>query len=155
MLSAGLTILCEGISFLMGQQVKLYVKSKRKAVGNVGVEREAEAGQNIAGTMSGQGGVRSYRHHRVEMTTVYEYVLPDDQRKAVELLEEIAPKNGFEVVVIDLGRFSRFGRAFSKEFRGLRVLPTLKTYSGRTLTRFTTQDVETFLLSETASARGE
>jgi len=136
----------------MKHQVKLYVKSKRKAVGNVGVEREAEAGQNIAGTMSGQGGVRSYRHHRVEMTTVYEYVLPDDQRKAVELLEEIAPKYGFEVVVIDLGRISRLGRAFRKEFKGLNVFPTLKTSSGRTLKRFAKQDVEAFLLGETASA---
>jgi len=138
----------------MKQQVKLYVKSARNVVGTV--EEGAYTGAAIqSGTSVGRGGYRSPitvypTYRKFEQKTAKEYVLPEEQEEVVELLEETAPKYGFEVVVIDLGRISRLGRAFRKEFRGLNVFPTLKASSGRTLTRFTKQDVETFLLSERA-----
>jgi len=150
-------------SFLMGQQVKLYVKSVRKVVGT---KEEGDytgaAVQSLSGTsVGGSGGawrtpITVYRTYRkFEEKTAKEYVLSEEQEEVVKLLEETAPKCGFEVVVVDLGRISRFSRSFRKEFRELKVLPTLKTSSGRTLTTFTKQDVETLLLNETASARRE
>jgi len=154
MISAGLTTLGIGISFLMKQQVKLYVRSKRKVMGTV--EEGAYTGAAIqSGTSVARSGARTpitvYQTYRkFEQKTAKEYVLPEEQEEVVELLKEIAPSCGFEVVLVDLGRISRFNRAFRKEFRGLNVFPTLKTSSGRTLTTFAKQDVEAFLLSERA-----
>jgi hypothetical protein len=132
----------------MRQQVKLYVKGAKKAMGAM------EEGHYTRETTHVYP-MRYWHGYKVEQRTVYEYVLPDYQKEVVELLEEIAPKYGFEVAVIDLSRINRFGRAFSKEFKALKVFPTLKTSSGKTLTTFTKQDVETFLLSETAATRCE
>ena len=127
----------------MRQLVKLYVKGAKKAMGAM------EEGHYTRETTHVYP-IRYWHGYKIEQKTVYEYVLPDEQKEAVELLEEIAPKCGFEVVLVDLGRISRFGRAFRKEFRGLNVFPTLKTSSGRTLTTFAKQDIEAFLLSERA-----
>lgn len=69
-------------------KVRLYVRSVRTVTGTREVERETLL----------------RRVRAVETEPIHDYILPEDQQKAAEMIRRIACKHGFEVEVVDVTR---------------------------------------------------
>jgi len=130
--------------------VRLYVKSIKTPIG-----AEKVSGRRVEAQIMGGAGTyvhlppRIFHVYKVRSVVKYEFVLPADQKEAVDIVEEVAPKSGFEVEIVDVSRVGVLDRTFKKEIRKLKTFPTLVTDSKRKLeTKFTKSDLEVFLSKE-------
>ncbi len=62
---------------------------------------------------------------------MYEYVLPDDQKKILDLVETVARRFSVQVRVIDVARESLLEREIQQHIGNIRVFPALTDDSGR------------------------
>jgi hypothetical protein len=120
----------------VNSHVILYMKSSRTTVKNVKVISEIgktghPGGQ---GRMGGDGMVMSPANefHCYEEETVVkcDFVLPEEQQRMVEDVEELASKHGFSFEVVDLARKNAFSRFRLEHSKKIEILPTLKMDSG-------------------------
>jgi hypothetical protein len=81
--------------------VRLYVKSVKKAVGKENIVIEKPFFQYL-GSRAFPGNVRYFPIHDVMTVTKYEYELPEEQEKLVEIVTDVASKLGFKLEVIDV-----------------------------------------------------
>ena len=84
-----------------GHQVTLYLKSAKTLVRTETL--------HVKGAVSGgpsvrPGGFRFSPTYDVEKVPMYEYVLPDDQKRLLETVEEVAQRYGVAVKVVDMTR---------------------------------------------------
>jgi uncharacterized protein YihD (DUF1040 family) len=110
---------------LMGNlMVTLYVKSVRTAtrVKNFGVVTFAtqHVGQGITPPVTFDS----------EAETKYEFILPEEQLKVVEMVQKVASEHGLDVEVIDVGRENVVHRLIQTEVKKLKTFPTLVLSSG-------------------------
>jgi len=111
-------------AFVKKCKVTLYVRGVKTAIGT----KEVGKWGFVLGA-GVRGGYRLLPDFKVYSEAEFESVLPDDQKRVVDMVEAIAHKHGFEVEIIDVtkeGILHRIGR------RGLKVkiFPTLITGSG-------------------------
>jgi len=130
--------------------VRLYVKSIKNLIGS-----EKVGSRRVEAQIMGGAGTyvhlppRIFHVYKVKSVVKYEFVLPDYQKEAVDIVEEVAPKFGFDVEIVDISRINVLDRTFKKEIRKLKIFPTLVTDSERKLeTKFTKSDLEAFLSKE-------
>jgi hypothetical protein len=76
----------------------------------------------------------------------HEYVLPEDQKKAVEIVKIIASKYGLEVEVVDVARENVLHRILQGKRDKLEAFPTLVADTGQRLEgEMTEEKVEQFM----------
>ena len=110
-------------------KIRLYVRSVRTVTGTREVERETLL----------------KRVRAVETESTHDYVLPEDQQKAAEMVRRIACKYGLEVEVVDIAKENVLRRVLQKEKEGISILPTLMARSGVRLEgSLTEMQVESF-----------
>jgi hypothetical protein len=125
----------------------VYVKSNKER-GGLRSYQEREAVRDMVGLCEKHLiflQPRMWRKHRVETGEVDLFVLPEQQQKIVEIVQEIAPEHGFKVKIVDLSRLNALSK-MSKEIRSVTKFPTLVTSSGRKLEGMHLKaEIETFL----------
>jgi len=115
-----------------GHRVTLYVKSVRTVVGT-----EEWGRWGFVGGAGARSGTRLLPDYKVYSEAKYESVLPDNQKKVVEMVEEIARKHGFEVEVVDVAK---------KKGLKIKTFPTLITDTGEKIEGDISKDqIESFL----------
>ena len=92
-------------------KIRLYLKSVKTVTGTVEVEREYIPRPRLPPT--------------VRIEPKHEYILPEDQQKATEMVKSIASKYGSKVEVVDVTRENVFRREMQKEREKIRTFPTL------------------------------
>lgn len=76
----------------------------------------------------------------------HEYVLPEDQKKAAEIVESIAFKYGLEVEVVDGARENALHRILRKKRDKIEAFPTLVADTGQRLEgEMTEEKIEPFI----------
>ncbi|MEM3549956.1 MAG: hypothetical protein QXN87_02755 [Candidatus Bathyarchaeia archaeon] len=98
------------------RKLTLYVRSVKSAV-----DAEKWGRWDYVVGPSVRGGYRLIRDYKVYTEPKYEYSLPEDQEKIVEIARQIASKHGFKVQVIDVAKDNG---------ARIEVFPTLITDSG-------------------------
>jgi glutaredoxin len=104
----------------------LYVKSAKTAIGTEKIDRQ----YFTAGPSPKVGGFRIIPKYEVESITKYNFVLPEDQSRVVEMVRKLAPKYGFDVEVVDVTKESIIHRVLQEEIKGIKTFPTLIIDSG-------------------------
>ena len=110
---------------MINRKVTIYVKSVKTAV-----RTEKIGHQKLIGGPGARGGYRVIPTYEVNSITKYEFVVPEDQNKIVEMVKEIATKHGFDVETVDITRESVLHRALQQEIKKIKIFPTLITDSG-------------------------
>ena len=113
------------------RKVTLYVKSVKTAVDMETTPRPRVVVPNQGPAPGGMAPPpQVYVTYDVESETRYAYVLPEDQKTVVEMVEQIARAEGLDIEVVDVTKIGRLSRAFRKDLRRLKIFPTLLTDSG-------------------------
>lgn len=90
------------------------------------------------------------RAYETETEPQYEFVLPENQQRIVELVKEVASSHNLEVEIVDVVKENVLHRAAQREFKRIRTFPTLVSVSGEMLTGVTTKEqLEAFLSKAT------
>jgi len=105
--------------------VTVYVKSVKTPVGT---EKSGRWGFAVAQGIRG-GGYRIQRDYKAYSEAKYESILPEDQKKVIEIVSETAPKYGFEVEIIDVAKESVL-RKISRVGLKIKTFPTLMIDNG-------------------------
>lgn len=118
--------------FVAESGIRLFVKSVKTVTGTVEVERLYTPRPRLPSTL--------------ETEPKHDYILPDDQRKTVEMVNRIARKYGLAVEVVDVARENVLRRIMQKERERISIFPTLIASSGKRIEGdMTEQQVEGFL----------
>ena len=127
--------------FLMeAHKVRLYVRSLKKDVGTETVVVDVPITQIVKNV------IRVFPTHEVKTVTKYEYGLPEEQERLVEIVKEVAIKFGLKLEIIDVAQRDSFDEPIPKEVKKLKNYPVLATESETVLaTGLTREDVERFL----------
>jgi hypothetical protein len=80
----------------------------------------------------------------------HDFVLPAEQREAVEIVRRVASKAGLDFKVVDVGKMNVLHRAIQKEFGRIRRFPTLVLSSGKRIEGNMTEQQVIQLLPGTA-----
>jgi len=107
------------------RKVTLYVKSVKSAI-----RTEKIGHQKLIGGPGVRGGYRVIPTYEVDSITKYNFVVPEDQNRIVEMVREIAPKHGFDVEVVDVTKENILHRVLQEEVKRIKTFPTLITGSG-------------------------
>jgi hypothetical protein len=135
--------------FLTCNSVTLYVRSEKVVTGETSVVEPHLVKKGVA---RGDG----YRMRDMFWDTAFDtkieelhdYVLPDDQKAAVETVRRLCENHGIEVRIVDVTRENLLHRVVQEEVSKIKTFPTLITDSGRRLeSSFSEEQVES-LLSE-------
>jgi hypothetical protein len=131
--------------FLGKHRLTLYVMSSKNFVSETGDVEKATV-QNWSSTESSTripGFGQTYRDTFTGAKT--DFVLPEDQKRIVEMVKEIASKLGLEVEVVDVAKESAIHRAIKREPH-ITAYPTLMTGSGEKIEgELRKEQVEIFL----------
>jgi len=104
----------------MKGKITFFVKGTRAAVGTEVSGRwgwAGRSGQRVGGLV-----VRDYEAYSEAR---YESILSDEQKRTVQLVQEIAAQHSYELEVIDVASESVLDRFIEKEIRKVKIFPTL------------------------------
>ena len=108
------------------RKLTLYVKSVKTVIGTEKIDRHYfQAGPPVK-----VSGYRLIPKHEVESVTKYRFVLPENQSRVVEMVKEIAPKHGFDVMIIDVTKENLLQRVLQEGAKKIKTFPTLVTNHG-------------------------
>jgi hypothetical protein len=134
-----------GGSGVQTPKVRLYVESFKKAVGTESVVVDKPTVQFIGGKTGG-ATMRIFPTHDVITTTKYEYILPEEQERLVEIVKEVVFKLMLQLEVVDVTQRDFFDEPLPKEVKAFKSFPVLATESEtRLVTNYSREDVEKFL----------
>jgi len=138
-------------------KVRLYVCGLRKAVGTENIVIDKPTVQILSSDPRGPIlPPRIFPTREVRTVTKYEYVLPGQQERLVEIVREVASQHGFQLEVIDVTQMDLFDEALPKEVKALKDFPVLATESQTQFALdFSREDVERFLSQETKRKENE
>ncbi len=131
-------------------KIRVYVESVRRVVGTDQVAREFYRVDPLTMPQSGAsvaGGHHIIQEHKVETVTRFEFVLPKEQMRFVEMVESFASEHGFELEVIDMGRKNNLERRIQKKLMGTKIYPMLVTDAGHRIEGNISREQLEFLLS--------
>jgi hypothetical protein len=121
-------------------KVRLYVKGVKT------VSRAKKFGTVTFATQHVGQGIASPVTFDSETEAKYESILPEEQKKIVEIVEETTSKHGLELEVIDVTRENVFHRTIREELERIRSFPTLVLSSGERIEgRITKEQIESML----------
>lgn len=124
--------------------VKLYVKSLEKPVGTENIVIDKPTVQMIGSRFGNI--IKVFPTHDVQTVTKYEYVLPEQQERLVEIIRDFASKSGFNLEVIDVAQMDYFDKPIPKEVKALNDFPVLAIDSQvQLILDFSREDIERFL----------
>lgn len=134
--------------FLGKQRITLYVMSSKNFVSQTG-DVEKFTVQNWGSTGTGPSTTHvplfGQTYHDTFTGTKTDFVLPEDQKRIVEMVKEIASTLGLEVEVVDVAKESAIHKAIKREPQ-ITTYPTLMTGSGEKIEgELKKEQVETFL----------
>ena len=132
--------------FLGKQRLTLYVMSSKNLVMQTGgVEKATGLNWSSTESWTRMPGGFGHTYHGTVKGTKTDFVLPEDQKRIVEMVEEIASKLGLEVEVVDVAKESAIHKAIKREPQ-ITTYPTLVTGSGEKIEgELRKEQVETFL----------
>ena len=118
--------------FVACRSLTLYVKSKKVITGETSVTEP-----HLVSHGAKRGDFYRMRDmfwdtafdNKVE--AVHDYVLPDDQKAAVETVKRLCERHGFELRIVDVTSENILHRTVQEEARKIKTFPTLITDSGR------------------------
>jgi hypothetical protein len=127
-------------------KVTLYVESV-KTTETEKVGRTKAVGQNLGVAPGGMAPPpQVLLVYDVESETTDIFTLPDDQKKVIQTVAEVAHEQGFRVKVVDVTRMNWLHRFLQKKARGVKAFPTLMTESGKKIEGgFSKEEIERFL----------
>jgi len=142
-------------------EIKLYVRSVKTVSGAAETEHEI-SGRSVLDNPSrvkvegkaGDGTLR-IRQFAVDEKVTYEYVLPDDQKRASDTVLAVARKFHLAVEVIDLTKENVFRRKMQQMRARIKVFPTLILGSGERLEGNIKEQEVNSVLSRIARVRAE
>lgn len=130
------------------RKITMFVKSVKKVISEevgydtVKVERRFGLG-------GGDAPINTFPLHKERTVTKDEFVLPEDQQDAVDMVEEIASSHGFEVEVVDVTKEDAFRRDIQEHAKHIHSFPTVITDDGRRIEGdITKEQVEALLTNE-------
>jgi hypothetical protein len=127
---------------MVESRIRLFVKSVKTVIRTVEVERFCMPRPRLPPTIKTEP-----RH---------EHILPDDERKAVEMVSRIARTYGLAVEVVDVTRENVLHRIVQKGRERIRIFPTLNASSGRRVEGgMIEQQVEGFLFDTSSCDKGK
>lgn len=133
--------------------VRLFVKSVKTVTGIEETEREIFTRNplNHPSRIQIEGKVTegTYRLRQFETETEprYEFILPEDQQRVVEMVKEVASKRGLKVEVVDVTKENVLHRTIQEEFERIRTFPTLMLSSGEKIEgNMTRKQIESIML---------
>jgi hypothetical protein len=103
--------------------VTLYVKSTKTFTHTEVV--------NVRGPISGGPRVRYSPVYNAKAVAMYEYIVPNDQKKILEIVEDVAHRLGVEVRVLDVTREHLLEREVQEHVGRISTFPTLTDDLGR------------------------
>jgi hypothetical protein len=126
---------------MANRKIMLYVKGVKTVIGT---EEWGRWGLRLSpGVRLGYRQVPDYKTYQ---ETKYESVLPDDQKRVVEMVKEIAQKYGLDVEIIDVTLENALRRVLQEEIKKIKTFPTLIADSGQKLEgNFSEEQIELFL----------
>ena len=137
----------------MKEILTLYVKSNKER-GGLRSYQEREAVRDMVGLCEKHLiflQPHMWRKHLVETGEAEVFVLPKQQQKIVEIVQETAPEHGLEVKVVDLSRLNAFSK-LNRRTRSVTKFPALVTSSGRKLEGIQSKaEIEAFISRENKS----
>jgi hypothetical protein len=119
------------VIFMSNSKVRLYVKSLKTVTGTTEIEREvftrtpSDRPDRVKVEGKVAEGTFRVRLFETETEPKYDFVLPEDQQRVVEMVKQIAFKYGLEVEVVDVAKENALHRFLEKEVKKLKVFPTL------------------------------
>jgi hypothetical protein len=110
----------------------LYVKGKKtaKIAGELRQPRGWDAGSSIA-VRTTPGLEYTVDSFELNRGIAYDSVLPEDQKRVVRLVEDLAEILGFELEVIDVTKEKSIHRLVDERIMRITLYPTLITDSGK------------------------
>jgi hypothetical protein len=131
------------------------VKSVKTVTGIKETEREIFGGSPLHHPtriqIEGKVTEGTYRMRQFETETEpkYEFILPEDQQRVVEMIKELASKRGLKVEVVDVTKENVLHRKIQEEFERIRTFPTLMLISGEKIEgNMTRNQIESIMSSE-------
>jgi glutaredoxin len=133
-------------------KVRLFVKSIKTVTGTKEFEHPTFARRvgarpdrfEVEGKIT--TGTFRVKAYETEREPAYEFVLPDDQEKVVQMVTEAASKKGLELEVIDVTKENILHRAIQEELKKIRILPTIMVGSGQKIEgRITREQIDDVL----------
>jgi len=83
--------------------------------------------------------------YAVRLKKIYRYVLPDDQKEIVDVVEQLSEQRGFELKIIDMTREDAISRLW-KKLMGIKNFPVVETKRGKRLQApFSQSELESFV----------
>jgi glutaredoxin len=116
---------------MSGSKVRLFVKSVKTVTGTKEFEhatwlRRAGARPDrieLEGKIT--TGTFRVKAYETETEPAYDFVLPEDQEKVVEMVTEAASKKGLQLEVIDVTKENILHRAIQEELKKIHTFPTI------------------------------
>ena len=130
---------------MTNRKVTLYVKSVKTAIGTEKIGHR----EFVGGPSAKCGGYRAIPTYKVNSITRYNFVLPEDQERVVEIVRKIAPGYGFDIEIVDVTKENIIHRVLRKEVRKIKTFPTLISDSGEKIEGNITKEQVEFLLRKT------
>jgi hypothetical protein len=118
-------------------KVILFVKSVKTVMDTYARSYVRYTAQTIGAY--GSYNVREIPDYKTSEETVYENMLPEDQRAVVEMVKKAAVKHGFVLEVIDVTEEGALGK-LEDRLMGVSTFPTLLTDSGIRIEGDTTEE---------------
>lgn len=143
-------------------KARLFVESVKASAEGGSTKGRTPAGKGRwvaeAGMIGGRGKVyeepfgplSSQGSESVFSRSARDFVLPAEQRGAVEIVRRVASKAGLDFNVVDVGKMNALHRAIQKEFGMIRRFPTLVLSSGKRIEGNMTEQQVIQLLPGTA-----
>jgi hypothetical protein len=123
--------------FMCSFKVRLFVKSIKTLTGTKQFEHATFPGRvgarpdriELEGKIT--TGTFRMKAYQTETEPTYEFVLPEDQERVVEMVKEAASEKGLEVEIIDVTKENILHRAIQEELEKIHVFPTIIAGSGQ------------------------
>jgi hypothetical protein len=119
---------------MSGSKVRLFVKSFKTVTG----VKEYE--HHVSTRETGADIKYDVEPYETEAEPEYEFVLPEDQEKVVEMVTEAAGKKGLQVEVIDVTKENILHREIQEGLEKIQAFPTIVVGSDHKVEGITTKE---------------
>lgn len=128
-------------------EVTVYVKSVKTVSHVERVPRESLVWDSTSRSMQPGANPRVTEAHEFEEVAMHDFLLSEEQKRAVDIVREVAAKYEIEVQIVDVTR-ENIIRRVEQEAEGMKTFPTLVTSSGEKIEGDISKEKVDMLLSK-------
>ena len=128
-------------------KVTLYVKSVKTVSHIEQVPRASLVWDSTSRSMQPGANPRVTETHEFEEVAMHDFLLSEEQKRAVDIVKEVAAKYDIEVQIVDVTRENIIRRVV-QEAEGMKTFPTLITSSGEKIEGDISKEKVDMLLSK-------